>query len=234
MVVVGSFCIDSTEVTNGQYAAFLTAVASDGGDAGPGDAGANASPAWCSWNGTFVPAANWPPSPGYQSYPVGQVNWCDAYAYCNWAGKRLCGAVGGGPVAFNTTRASVGTDQWYGACSADGGRLYPYGNTFEPKACNGAEQGTNGFTVQVASLPQCVGGLQGIYDMSGNVSEWEDSCSDSLGAGSECSVRGGSYNYGDESDDAGLGPQLRCADLNQLPRSMTYGDVGFRCCADLP
>lgn len=84
---VGTFKIDPTEVTRGQYLAFLEAKQSS-------TAG---QPATCSWNNSFVPAANWPPALAQYEMPVNHVDWCDAVAYCSWSGGRVCGAIGGGP-----------------------------------------------------------------------------------------------------------------------------------------
>ena len=107
----GSYCIDQTEVTNGQYIAFLEAKV----DAGP-DAG---QPAVCSWNGSFVPSDLWPSPQGAGTYPVRHVDWCDAYAFCAWAGKRLCGQMGGGASA-PTESAMAQYSQWYATCSGNG------------------------------------------------------------------------------------------------------------------
>jgi formylglycine-generating enzyme required for sulfatase activity len=231
MALVGGFCIDKTEVTNAEYATFLSAVAApDGG--GTGDAGANASPPECSWNTTFTPGWYWPGMGSH--YPVGGADWCDAYAYCIWAGKRLCGQVGGGSVNLNADRTTAQIDEWFTVCSSDGGDLYPYGNVFGPKTCNGVENDA-GAALAVGSLRQCQVADSGIVDMSGNQAEWESSCSGTSGAGDFCMVRGGSFFDGDDSDDAGIRPgELRCGDVgNQQPRNATYGDIGFRCCADV-
>src|SRR5258708_37508752 len=86
MVNIGSFCIDSTEVTADQYMQFLTAK---GGDV-------SGQPLACaSWNRSFVPVG-WPSGAGAQA--VSGVNWCMAFMYCAWAGKRLCGSPSGGPL----------------------------------------------------------------------------------------------------------------------------------------
>ena len=41
--------------------------------------------------------------------------------------------------------ANANISEWYNACSAGGALAYPYGNTYEPEACDGrdyAEAGT--------------------------------------------------------------------------------------------
>src|SRR5690348_8422215 len=124
------YCIDSTEVTNADYKAFL--------DSSPSTAGQ--PPGICDFNTTFVPetldgSAEWPPSAAADAFPVVYIDWCDAYAYCAWAGKRLCGEIGGGPNPINEY-ALPSRSQWYHACSENGARVYPYGNDYDASICN--------------------------------------------------------------------------------------------------
>src|SRR5439155_13431616 len=66
-VTVDAYNIDATEVTVGQYAAFLTAKGSD----------TSGQAAYCSWNTTYVPAADWPRTVENYDMPVAWVDWCD-------------------------------------------------------------------------------------------------------------------------------------------------------------
>lgn len=218
MVDIGTFCIDSTEVTNAQYAVFLAdnyPLQSSSGD-----------PQTCIWNDSYEPSSSWPAASGQENHPVVYVDWCDAKAFCKWSGKRLCGRFLGGSNPY-TDHANAGESMWYRACSAYGAREYPYGNTFEASTCNGVDFGA-GASVEVASLAGCEGGYPGLFDMSGNVWEWEDSCND-LGGGNaeqdDCRLRGGSYWFNGASD-------LRCANGNGNYRNAKNDIVGFRCCAD--
>jgi formylglycine-generating enzyme required for sulfatase activity len=206
MLHAGSFCIDSTQVTNGQYADFL---AQDGG----------AMPAACSYKTTHVPDS-WPAA--RVDTPVTYIDWCDAYAFCTWAGKRLCGKVGGGP----STSLADNTDQWYAACSHgdDGAHAYAYGNSFVLGTCNTPESSDAGDIVPVASLPLCVGGYPGLHDMIGNVYEWEDSCVGTSGESDLCVTRSGSWNDP-------TGPDDNCANAGSSARNFTQPDFGFRCCS---
>ena len=84
----GTYCMDSTEVTRDQYKAF----------AGISPSG---QPAFCGWNTTYTPVqktggqcskGEWPPGSN-GALPVVCVDWCDAYMFCKWAGKRLCSMI---------------------------------------------------------------------------------------------------------------------------------------------
>ncbi|WP_394822089.1 formylglycine-generating enzyme family protein [Pendulispora albinea] len=211
----GVFCIDSTEVTRAQYAEFLAAKVDPGKQIGV-----------CEWNTTFEPdSKKVAPQPG--NHPVVAVDWCDAYAYCAWAGKTLCGDLDGGPHTAFTEPASVVSDRWRIACTRgeDGFHIYPYGNTYDASVCNAYERKLDA-TVPVGSDPGCVGGFPGIFDMSANVGEWENTCEIS-GDGStptsdRCALRGGSFHHDED--------EVRCNDLLIGSRTLTFPDVGFRCC----
>lgn len=210
----GKFEIDAYEVTNKDYAAFLAApVAKE--ILGPE----------CVQDTGFLPGGPWPPAPEKAEFPVVYVDWCDAYAYCKWAGKRLCGAIGGGPGGFGLLEIKdKNSDQWFRACSGTNGNVYPYGAAFKEAQCNDDWAMKNG-PVQVGSMPGCKGSLTQLLDMSGNVWEMTDAC-DGDGPQANCLRRGGSYMSDDPVD-------LRCDLQSFRKRNLKYDHVGFRCCTDL-
>ena len=203
-----AYCIDATEVTREQYGFFLATSPELN------------QPAPCDSNGSFTPTVGWPPKSNQKNLPVVGVDYCDATAYCAWAGKRLCGAIGGG-----VTDAAGGDDptssQWMNACSGGGTRKYPYADAYNPTACNGLDYGMNGPNKVQAALG-CVGSAPGLFDMSGNVREWEDACD-----GSDCRVRGGSFD-----SPGGEDGELPCTGNMVLSRYDKDDFTGFRCCRD--
>jgi formylglycine-generating enzyme len=212
LVDVGDFCIDTTEVTYALYQIFLDDI----------EGTMPEQPAVCSWNDSFVPAtmlANGESS----DLPVRGVDWCDAYVFCAWSGKRLCGRPGGGPAAYDQP-ALEEESQWYSACSEGGTHAFPYGDTYEEQACNGGDYGDAEMgPLPVGDITSCSGGYPGIYDMSGNVWEWEDSCDGSLGEADLCRARGGAFGNG--------GDLHRCDYADFSPaRNFTAGPMGIRCC----
>lgn len=118
------------------------------------------------------------------------VDWCDAYAFCQWSGKDLCGATSGGPIATASARDTK-KSMLPSTCSREGTRSFPYGNTFDAKACNGQGPGV-GDTVPVGTTPTCEGGYAGVFDLSGNVAEWINSCDDSPDGGGADDANAGS------------------------------------------
>ena len=213
-VRVGMYCIDATEVTRSQYAAFLTAM----------PARPNSIPS-CVSNSSYVPRSDWPPAPGEQDRPVMAVDWCDAHDFCAWAGKRLCGKIGGGPVAPADAQ-SAKSDQWFAACSKAGLRSFPYEGAYDAVACNGGESTPLDKRVRdVATYGKCEGGYPGVFDLSGNVWEWVDACNADAAdpATTSCRVRGGDFNEGPAT--------MGCSASVSQPR-IGPGRFGFRCCSN--
>ncbi len=74
----------------------------------------------------------------------------------------------------------------------------------------------------------CIGGITNqLFDMSGNVAEWENSCSGTTSASDTCIVRGGAF------DTTPGSTTLTCASSAAqpaVPRNTTANDIGFRCC----
>jgi sulfatase modifying factor 1 len=207
------FSIDATEVTRGQYASWLSTM----------PALPSASDPLCGTKMSYAVACTNPgealPPPASDEHPVVCVDQCDARAYCAGVGKRLCGKMGGGPNALSDF-ANAAASQWYAACSSGGVNAYCYGNTMDPTACNGYQRGST--PLPVGSLATCqssVSGYQGVYDLSGNVYEWEDSC-DTAAVGPYCRTRGGST----------VGMTNCAVDIGANPLT-AYDDIGFRCCS---
>ena len=215
----GTYCIDGTEVARGDYALFLSAQSMA--------AGLVHQAAACQWNTSYVPAT-WKTQTD-DKLPIVDVDWCDAAAYCTWAGKRLCGKIGGGANDY-THYADPKQSQWYNACSAGGVKTYPYGDTYRGSTCNGYERAAGG-VVAVGQMNACEGGYPGLFDMSGNVEEWEDSCTGATGADDQCQFRGGSYN------DGVANARLNCDFAGNSTswygtRASSDANLGFRCCRD--
>jgi|HubBroStandDraft_6_1064221.scaffolds.fasta_scaffold202809_2 sulfatase modifying factor 1 len=198
MVEASGFYIDSTEVTVAQYQLFLAAKGTD----------MSGQPPVCSWNKTYYDTSV-AMNPG--TWPITNVDWCDALAYCTWAGKHLCGAVGGGAVA-STDALTASKSQWYLACGGPGGGTHPNGDA----TCN--SNGDN--LAPVATFPTCDGYYTKLYDMEGNAAEWVDSCDGTAGAADMCLLLGGSY----------LDEQSYCTESLAQQRNEAADPFGFRCC----
>ncbi len=116
----------------------------------------------------FVQATNYnrPPQWGGEKFPRGReehpvvtVSLLDAQAYCKWiselTGKRFIL-----PSEAEWEKSARGTD----------GRIYPWGNKWNPRLCNTYESGRMD-TVPVSSFPDAASPF-GILDMAGNIWEW--------------------------------------------------------------
>ncbi|WP_438004708.1 SUMF1/EgtB/PvdO family nonheme iron enzyme [Sorangium sp. So ce321] len=213
----GSYCIDQYEVTKQEYDLFM--------QANPVLAGL---PAACAGN-IYRPSNGWPYTEG--RVPVNYVDWCDAYAYCTYVDKHLCGRIGGGE-SSPADAANASRSEWFNACSGQGTNEYPYGHTYEAK-CNVDDPDGEFARKPVPPnppppVPACEGGVTGLYQMSGNAAEWENSCD----AEGRCLVRGGSRaSERDAGEAATEFTDVRCDAVESAPRlDNTDPNIGFRCC----
>lgn len=200
-----TYYVDSTEVTVAQYRQFLAAKGSD----------TSGQPAVCAWNTAYWGGGAFDPD----NYPITSVDWCDATAFCSWAGKHLCGAIGGGAVA-SASALDQTKSQWFLACGGPGGASHPNNSS----VCNSSSG--NGGTAPVATYPGCEGHYAGLFDLEGNVAEWIDSCDLAEGGANpqndQCYLAGGNW----------IDSQSYCDEDYSYPRSETAPTFGFRCCAE--
>jgi len=171
---------------------------------------------------------------------MGCVDFCDADAYCKWAGKRLCGRIGGGTLTVDES-IEPKASEWVNACTQGGKTKLPYGDAFEFGQCLDRTLVPDGVvnkeTAQAALAdptkiaPDCHGTeppFDKICSMSVGLQEWDATIVGDAVSGFRSGIRGG-----------GLA-QVRtptypyvpyCAD--RLPTAYIMGlgtDVGFRCC----
>ena len=207
-VALSTFYMDKTEVTVTAYGECVTA-------------------ADCVAPSTSESFCNWGKS-GQDNHPVNCVNWDQATAYCEWAGKRL-------PTEAEWEKAARGTEGW----------TYPWGN--EPATCeyavmddDGEGCGT-GHTWEVCSRSPAGDSPYGLCDMSGNVWEWVSDWHDyeyyknspSLNPTGPAS---GSYRVirgGDFSSPEFLAPRASDRSSSFQSRDDVWG-LGFRCARSQP
>ncbi len=158
--------------------------------------------------------------------PQGYISGDEAAGACAASGKRLCTS-----------------EEWLAACSGADGRIYPYGDAYDPSACNDTYGGGHpvvdffghsnvwdtvhmndpGINQQPGTL--AAGGAfagcgtpEGVFDLHGNLHEW---VADASGV-----FRGGFYA---DAVINGTGCSYRTT-----AHATSYHDysTGFRCCAD--
>jgi serine/threonine protein kinase/formylglycine-generating enzyme required for sulfatase activity len=169
---------------------------------------------------------HWPEGgvpPGEENHPVVNVNWWDAAAYCRWLGEIT------GKSYHLPTEA-----QWEKAARGADGRLYPWGNHWDVRACNARVAGRRG-TLPVGAFSPAGDSPFGCADVAGNVLEWTSdwyrkdyyslstAFEDPLGPASGVvkSLRGGSWS----SESQGV----RCAARYASNQKIANAEIGFRC-----
>lgn len=212
------FCIDTTEVTRAQYAEWLETEPSSEGQ-----------PDACAANDDFTPGCGWPPGGGGDQ-PVVCVDWCDARAFCEAAGKRLCGRIGDGEGYPFDEYDDPAVSEWHAACTSGGRYAYTYGDEVDTTVCRGADADdhTTWGLAAAGSFPGChsrEADYAAVHDLSGHVAEWDGSCEGDA-PDAPCRIRGGSYEHHTHGLRCAMGRALR------WPRMRQVGSVGFRCCAD--
>jgi serine/threonine-protein kinase len=135
-VYLDAYWIDRTEISNAQYALCVTA-----GACTPPNSTSSATRPDYFGNAEFA------------NYPVIQVNWAQANAYCQWAGRSL-------PSEAQWEKAARGLDE----------RRYPWGNNRLDRESINFGNGY-GDTVAVDALPDDWSYFA-VWMMGGNISEW--------------------------------------------------------------
>jgi sulfatase modifying factor 1 len=169
-VTIDSFWMDQTEVTNDRFAAFVAAS----GYVTTAERLKYAS-VYAESEINLQKDINWQhpddPEGGIQelvTHPVVDVSWYDAWAYCEWAGKRL------------PTEA-----EWEAAARGPQAFLFPWGDSLPTgQQANLADVSAAGTdwrdkniddgwagTAPVGIMPEGASPFQ-VFDMAGNVSEW--------------------------------------------------------------
>jgi formylglycine-generating enzyme required for sulfatase activity len=158
------------------------------------------------------------------NHPVVGVSWFEAVAFCHWLTEQLrqTGSISPGEEVRLPSEA-----EWEKAARGTDGRIYPWGNEFDPDKCNMVDTGI-GSTSVVGAFPAGASPY-GILEMSGNVWEWcrtrwHESCGESVDDCLEGTaprvLRGGAF-LNDQR-------HVRCSCRNYHHPYNWYAHYGFR------
>jgi formylglycine-generating enzyme required for sulfatase activity len=202
------FWIDTTEVTEDQFAQYLATKPMPSDDprcTGPPDPSIPCQDRASADGGR--PDPQWPKT---------CVDWCAARDFCIWAGKELC----------HDNLGAVGRDQlllesdFYAACTESGKEPFPLGADCGSQVCN-VDNPTPAGKV-TSCFTRAADGETPVYDLIGNAEEWTEWCF-SAEPNAVCAIRGSSYRS--------TRAHKCCEQLSQLERRKALITVGFRCCA---
>jgi toxoflavin biosynthesis protein ToxD len=160
-----------------------------------------------------------------ENHPVVGISKVDAEAYMDWL-NRTTGMKFRLPTEAEWERAARGID----------GRIFPWGNTFDPWRCNTAESVKKG-TTPIGFYSPGGDSLCGAVDMVGNVWEWTQSYflpypftlserTDGAKARGRYVVRGGAWYY--------TRKLARCAAREGILADYLSSSIGFRLARSIP
>jgi formylglycine-generating enzyme required for sulfatase activity len=142
----------------------------------------------------------WEEQQEHPNWPVVNVTWHQAAAYCEWAGGRL-------PTA----------EEWERAARGPKSTKYPWGNDdIDPSRAN-YEEGKIGHPTPVGLFP-CGVSAEGVCDLIGNVLEW--TASEWLNGSGMYVWRGGSFNF--------FRGNARSSCRDGLQPNVQFDGLGFR------
>jgi len=225
-VFLNAFWVDSTEVTNAQYATFLNSIGGHKGKCDGQDCIDTKDEDSDSY--IFYQEGQYILESGYQNHPITEVGWHGAKAYCEHYGRRL-------PTEAEWEKAARGLDA----------RIYPWGDKWDSGKVNFCDasceydwkdtQTDDGYQ-RTAPVGDYLDGASpyGALDMVGNVWEWvadwydDDYYGNSpeanpLGpdSGSYKVMRGGCWDTGSV--------HMRVAYRHEDWPSIRNANLGFRC-----
>lgn len=211
--------MDPTEVSIGQFRRYvqatgvLTRAERDGGGL-TYEGGWQQRPGWV-WHAPYG-------QPGADAEPAVHIAFDEAAAYCRWAGQRLPSAAEWRQAAYTESRAKPPSG-W------TAGKTYPFPSGDSARGahclgdCGDSRRGVPHAQTSRGQGHALVGsgppGVNGLFDMGGNVWEWAEE-----GSGREQPTLGGSWWYG-------AGPMRRDHQATK-PRDMAVVYIGFRCISE--
>jgi len=163
---------------------------------------------------------------GPANAPVNWVSWHEALAFCAWLTERWRAS---GRIESNRAVALPSEAEWEKAARGADGRVYPWGDEFDPELAN-CDDAQIGEPSAVGCFP-AGGSPYGCEEMSGNVWEWTRSLladypyqrldgREDLQASRPRVLRGGAF-----SDDAS---SVRCAVRDGDDPADRFRNIGFR------
>ncbi len=214
--VLAGATMDDTEVTIGAFREFVRATGlvtqaerSGGGQTYEG--GWQQRPGWV-WHSPYG-------RPGAADEPVTHVTHAEATAFCRWSGKRLPTEAEWRQAAY-TEQRNPRPPGWVS------GRTYPYPTGESPRGAHCLEDcastapavphAQTGRGAGHAPVGKSARGVNGLFDMGGNVWEWADG-----GPDTEQPTLGGSWWYG--------AAQMHRHHRATKPADTAVVYIGFRC-----